>query len=224
MATVAFFNQTLFIDSIIAEGTGIAPVFSVDSYELSFGDLFVDSIHVDSIVVSNSGVGFLNITDVVSTDSNFSVTPTSASIAGASSQMFFVTFIPKSEGAKSGMIIFTSNGLRGHDTITVSGNGKIIQGVKDRKRIPTVFSLYTNYPNPFNPTTTIAFDVPKQTTVTLEVYNTLGQRVAALISRQSYSPGSYEVSFGASGLASGMYIYRMVTPEFHAIKKMLLMK
>jgi hypothetical protein len=99
--------------------------------------------------------------------------------------------------------------------------------------IPTKYSLYNNYPNPFNPTTTIRFDIPEVTNVELAVYNILGQKVKSLISNETRNPGRYEVSFSAKGgsasggnasLASGVYIYRLTTQNFSQSKKMLLIK
>jgi len=85
------------------------------------------------------------------------------------------------------------------------------------------FALHQNYPNPFNPTTTIRFDLVRAADVTLTVYNTLGQKVATLVN-DHLNPGSYEVNWNAIGRASGVYIYKLQTPEFTQVKKMVLMK
>ncbi len=77
--------------------------------------------------------------------------------------------------------------------------------------IPTEYSLYNNYPNPFNPTTIIRFDIPESTNVELIVYNILGRRVKSLVNNELRNPGSYEVSFDAGSLASGVYIYKLTT-------------
>ena len=80
---------------------------------------------------------------------------------------------------------------------------------------PTEFSLRSNYPNPFNPSTVIAYDIPEQAHVTLEVYNLLGQVVIRLVDGVK-PPGAYTVTWNAhnkSGhqVASGIYLYRIVT-------------
>ena len=88
---------------------------------------------------------------------------------------------------------------------------------------PKTFKLSQNYPNPFNPTTRIVVDLPIKTNMRLEVFNTLGQLVKVLASGE-YDAGSFEFDFNASGLASGLYFYRIQTPEFVNTKKMLLLR
>ncbi len=88
---------------------------------------------------------------------------------------------------------------------------------------PGAFKLYENYPNPFNPTTNIQFSLPNASHVQITVYNTLGQQVATLMNRQ-ISAGTHSVTFEASGLPSGVYIYRLKTGDFSQSRKMLLLK
>lgn len=71
------------------------------------------------------------------------------------------------------------------------------------------FSLNQNYPEPFNPTTIIGFDLPTSSTVTLIVYNMLGQQVAVLLNQEQLASGNRQVQFSASNLPSGTYIYRI---------------
>ncbi len=90
-------------------------------------------------------------------------------------------------------------------------------------KIPNSFILEYNYPNPFNPSTTIRYDLPKQAHVTLKVYNVLGQEVATLVNEVKQS-GSYEVNFDGSKLSSGTYFYRLETGTSTIAKKMILLK
>jgi hypothetical protein len=94
----------------------------------------------------------------------------------------------------------------------------------DGKEIPAEFSLSQNYPNPFNPTTRIGFGVSGLgARVKLAVYDLLGREVAVLMDERS-EPGRFEVQFDASGLASGVYYYRLCAGSFVATKKMLLVR
>ncbi|MEE8577915.1 MAG: T9SS type A sorting domain-containing protein, partial [candidate division Zixibacteria bacterium] len=80
-----------------------------------------------------------------------------------------------------------------------------------------------NYPNPFNPTTTIHFDLPTSSQVTLTIYNVLGREVARLV--DSYYPaGEHQVEWNATDASSGVYFYRIQTENFAQSKKMVLLK
>lgn len=86
------------------------------------------------------------------------------------------------------------------------------------------YELLANYPNPFNPTTTIEFRTPAAGRVTLEVFNVLGQKVATLMNNEMVAAGKHSRSFDAKNLSSGMYIYRMTANGFVSQRKMMLVK
>ncbi len=94
---------------------------------------------------------------------------------------------------------------------------------KSDNQIPMRFSLEQNYPNPFNPSTIIKYSVPKSQLVVLKIYNILGQEVASLVNTEQQA-GNYEVTFDASKLASGVYIYNLTSGNFSSTKKMMLLK
>lgn len=96
-------------------------------------------------------------------------------------------------------------------------------GVEDGEIIPTEFSLAQNFPNPFNPTTNIKFGLPKESNVTLRIFNILGEEVATLVNKVMPA-GFHTVNFDASRLTSGLYIYRIEADNFVQVKKMMLMK
>ncbi|MCL6098536.1 MAG: M36 family metallopeptidase [Bacteroidetes bacterium] len=89
--------------------------------------------------------------------------------------------------------------------------------------LPKETTLYDNYPNPFNPSTTINYQLPENGFVTIKVYDVLGKEVATLVNKNK-SAGYYNVSFDASKLTSGVYIYTINVNGFAQSKKMLLMK
>ena len=85
------------------------------------------------------------------------------------------------------------------------------------------YSLAQNYPNPFNPQTTIEFTVKEAGRVTLTVYNAIGQKVQVLLDKE-LKPGKGKIVWNASSMASGLYYYKLSTPNFTSVKKMLLIK
>jgi hypothetical protein len=88
---------------------------------------------------------------------------------------------------------------------------------------PSHFALFQNYPNPFNPSTEIRFGIPNAGQVDLIVFNTLGQRVAGLLSQQ-LAAGTYSVKFDASHLSSGVYFYTMRAGSYFETRKMVLVR
>lgn len=96
--------------------------------------------------------------------------------------------------------------------------------VEDEERIlPTEYALMQNYPNPFNPTTSINYSIPKASSVSLKVYDIIGNEVATLVN-EFKNPGNYLVQFDASKLSSGVYFYRIQADYFTSTKKLLLLK
>ena len=90
-------------------------------------------------------------------------------------------------------------------------------------RVPTEFALEQNYPNPFNPTTVIDYQVPVSIDVRLAVYDLLGREAAVLVNEKK-APGFYRVDFDAAGLASGMYVYRLMAGGTVQIRKMIILR
>jgi hypothetical protein len=89
--------------------------------------------------------------------------------------------------------------------------------------VATSYKLDQNYPNPFNPTTMITYSIPKESQVSLIIYDVMGREVTELINERQ-SAGSYEVEFNASSIASGTYFYKLTAGEFVSVKKMTLLK
>ncbi len=101
--------------------------------------------------------------------------------------------------------------------------GSTLTGVETAEGVPGEFRLQQNYPNPFNPTTTISFTLPHTATVTLKVFNALGQEVGTLVNG-TVTAGSHVVTFDATGLATGMYFYRLTSGDQTQMKRMVLVK
>ncbi len=89
--------------------------------------------------------------------------------------------------------------------------------------IPESFNLYHNFPNPFNPATSIKFDIPNSGNVSLKVYDQLGNEINSLVDGFK-NAGTYSISFNASELPSGVYFYKLTSGNYSVGKKMLLLK
>jgi hypothetical protein len=112
------------------------------------------------------------------------------------------------------------NNVKGQRNVDMSSWLTSNEGVQNK---PTQFELLQNYPNPFNPSTQIQYALPEATQVTLEVFTSIGQKVMELVNGQK-SAGYHTATFDASGLSSGVYLYKLTTPSFTETKKMLLIK
>jgi len=106
----------------------------------------------------------------------------------------------------------------------VGPNEFIEKSIEEIKaNVPEEFRLYHNYPNPFNPITTIKFSIPYNSNVSLKIYDLLGREVESLLSEYK-NAGTYEITFNALNLASGIYFYRITTDKNSDTKKLILLK
>ncbi len=113
-------------------------------------------------------------------------------------------------------------------TYVESGLVEVLTDIENIEEIPTEYQLNQNYPNPFNPTTIIRFGLPENATVSLAIYNILGQQVSNLLSNKSMNAGYYNYKFDALSLPSGIYVYKLNAKNnkssYNFTKKMLLIK
>ena len=113
--------------------------------------------------------------------------------------------------------------LDGNKTLDFTIGSVDVIGVNEPEEIPTTYSLSQNYPNPFNPSTIIKYQLADASQVSLKVYDVMGREVATLVNSYQ-NKGSYDVTFNATGLSSGIYFYRLNAGGQQFINKMLLMK
>jgi hypothetical protein len=165
---------------------------------VDFGVVFVSTVFTETVTVSNSSSIALFISSVTVDSGEFTVSPATATVPALGSVDFYVSFAPTSAGDQSGNVVFVHDGTTSPDLLPLIGTGTPTTGVEDENPLPKKFALQGNYPNPFNPTTRIVFDIPKATVVSL--------------------------TFNGTNLASGIYFYRLRTPEFNSVKKMVLLK
>ena len=129
---------------------------------------------------------------------------------------------------KDGAFITLMTSANSPDFGTVQAGGTILLAaslvdVNEVSPLPIEFSLEQNYPNPFNPATSIRFGLPSTRYARLEVFNTLGESVAILVDGET-TAGTHSVRFDASKLVSGIYFYRLTTPDGVISRKLTLLK
>ena len=134
---------------------------------------------------------------------------------GTTTEKTFYSYSEKNE--KPGTYLYRLKQIDFDGTFSYSNEIEVeVTGPKD-------FALYQNYPNPFNPSTTIKFALPVKTNLSLNVYNTLGEKVAEIFNGE-LEEGYHEMMFNASGLSSGIYFYKIESEYYSATKKLMLLK
>jgi hypothetical protein len=137
-----------------------------------------------------------------------------------------LTIAYREDGTQLDKIYITNSGSTpsgAGSAATNCGAGKEFSDVSLDEALPAEYSLFANYPNPFNPTTVISFQLPVDSEVSLAIYNINGELVKQLASGK-FASGRHEVTFDATGLASGVYFYRLRAGSFAQTKRMLLVK
>jgi subtilisin family serine protease len=163
-----------------------------------------------------------------------SVSPASGVIAAGNSVGVTVTFDSHDVDAgeyRTGLLITSNDPVTGAMTVPVTlsvGGSALTTGVAGGRDIPERFALHDNYPNPFNPVTTIRYDLPHPSNVRLDVFNVRGERVATLVDGRR-PEGRHAVEWNgraSSGqsVAAGVYFYRLRAGEFMETRKMVLVK
>jgi hypothetical protein len=142
--------------------------------------------------------------------------------AGTGTYVFTLT-APSSPGTVTLYATGVSGGFAGSWAHATNGTITVASVASVEENTPTAFALEQNFPNPFNPATTIAYSLPSSGHVTLTVYDLNGRVVASLINA-TQSAGSYRVPYTAEGLASGVYIARLTAGARSAIRKLALLK
>lgn len=110
------------------------------------------------------------------------------------------------------------------EVLNVGKGNTTMTGVNQvNSEVPSSYKLSQNFPNPFNPVTNINFSIPKNSFVTLKVYDMLGREISSLVSEQMQA-GTYKVDWNAVNASSGIYFYTITAGDFKETKKMMLVK
>ncbi|HWP83115.1 MAG TPA: choice-of-anchor D domain-containing protein [Bacteroidota bacterium] len=220
---------------ILATGVGKAPLFSVSTREVSFGNVQTRTTVAGRIDIRNSGNDSLTIQRVFSPQPWISVGGGNVVVPPGDTASFSVVVrAGEIAGVRSGWVVFEHNAQSSPDSVGVEAI--VTEPIEeDVHLVPGEFFLSNNYPNPFNPVTTIEYGIVEEALVTLRVYTMLGVEVRTLVNGFQ-SPGFYSVTWDAKNdrgqeVATGMYFYRLeahVQKEgekpFVQVRKMLFVK
>jgi|GEM_PF-3710775 len=219
-------NSELRLPFIMPVSGGAVIATSTDS--VAFDSVRIGESETQLLTIQNNGSELLIVSDVLMLSSAFSVDSTEFSIAPGNSRDLPITFSPTDVVEYNGEMLIASNDpLMDTLRIALSGIGEVPVGIEG-SNLPTEFALGENYPNPFNPSTQIDYQVPEPAVIRLAVFNILGQRVRVLFDGDQ-QPGFHTVRWDGRNdygdpVGTGVYIYRLETRDFVQTRKMVLMK
>lgn len=212
---------------------GIAQISAVPRDTLNFGSVQVGRTDTALVRVSNLGTDTLRTTNSVTPPGRFGTLTPTVKLAPNDSTTIRVVFTPLDSTLSytATLRIITNDPDPADDTVFVvlTGRGRGTTSVQlaTLDGIPDRYVLEHNYPNPFNPSTTIRFGIPTNIghaeVARLRVFDVLGREVATLVD-EKLAPGLYSVQFDAGGLSSGVYFYRLSVGRFLETRKMVLSK
>jgi len=116
-----------------------------------------------------------------------------------------------------------SYGVGGADIWLIKLSADLSPVLNSTAKLPISYSLSQNYPNPFNPTTTIQYNLSQSSTITIKIYDILGQEIETLVNTNQFA-GEYEVNWNAQSYPSGIYFYQLKTDRFSQTKKLILLR
>jgi len=220
-------------DTLVVLLTGVGfildPKISVDPIYLAFDTTAAGSSNLKLLTIYNTGNATLTISNISSTESVFSTNLTSYDIQPGDSQMVQVAFTPTEPIIYSSNFFVISNDSE-MDTliVPVSGVGIMLARIELDAQLPHILVLYPNYPNPFNPVTTLRYDLPEQTHVNITIYDMLGRQVKTLINH-TQDAGYRSVIWNATNdygkpVSAGIYLYQIQAGDYISTKKMVLLK
>jgi len=220
-------------DTLVVLLTGVGfildPKISVDPIYLAFDTTAAGSSNLKLLTIYNTGNATLTISNISSTERVFSTNLTSYDIQPGDSQMVQVAFTPTEPIIYSSNFFVISNDSE-MDTliVPVSGVGIMLARIELDAQLPHILVLYPNYPNPFNPVTTLRYDLPEQTHVNITIYDMLGRQVKTLINH-TQDAGYRSVIWNATNdygkpVSAGIYLYQIQAGDYISTKKMVLLK
>ncbi len=212
-----------FVDDIQINGMPL-DFLAVNPTSLCFDNVPIGQSLTQTLTIFNSSSNLLRVNQInlTGTDAaSFQTNTTSFQLAPRASLQRTVVFSPQRIGSFEARLEIT--GDAGAQIVPLFGNCVVTTGVANRSESVGSFMLYPNFPNPFNPSTTIAFDLPRASEVTLKIFDLVGHEVATL-AQQKMQAGRYSFKWDANGLPGGVYFYRLQTEAFTQTRKLLLLR
>ncbi|GAB4343212.1 MAG: hypothetical protein Kow0037_31170 [Calditrichia bacterium] len=219
-------NDDWFVDDVYLGPAGAFLAFNRDT--LSFDTTQVGSVSQAQIAIQNMGTDTLLLNQWVTADSQFTVSALPPVIPPAGIDTLTLQFVPINAGWQSSQIGLVGNGIVDTTWLWVGGLAEPGVNIYGADNLPFTYRVSANYPNPFNPTTTIKFQIPETQHVRLTVYNMLGQKVKTLVNSRMEA-GYHRVEWDGQNevgqsVASGIYFYRFQSGPLNTIHKMILLK
>ncbi|HPI26510.1 MAG TPA: T9SS type A sorting domain-containing protein, partial [Candidatus Cloacimonadota bacterium] len=229
-------SDCVWIDDVVFPAESLnsgSPVLEIDQTNLDFGNANIGEELVLPLIISNTGnagmIGTLQIPAPYSLDSSISETVSfmNYTIPAGETLELSIAFRPQAEGVFAGFLIVTSDDPDALQTnIPLMGSATPVSNNDNVN--PVVTRLGSNYPNPFNPNTTLSYSLKERGEVKIDIYNVLGQKVRTLVNGVM-NAGTHSVSWNGMDdnrrpVASGVYFYKMQSGTYTNTRKMILMK
>ena len=215
---------------VALQGQGFIPIpiIQVSADSLDFGVVIIGSDSLNTLNVTNIGTLTLSVTNIYTNTDEYSVNLIEFNLEPEENQVLEITFAPGYEGVILDTLFIESNDpVKPVYPVSLQGEGAPLVNSGD-DNIPLITTLGKNYPNPFNPETTINFALHEPAFTRIEIFNIKGQKIKTLIN-EHLEARHYQIIWNGtddseSSVASGIYLYRMSADKFTETRKMLLVK
>jgi hypothetical protein len=197
----------------------------VNTDTLNFGTISVGDSALQDLWLINRKDSAIVINEFYLLDSIFAVQDSlPITVSQKDSVQITVLFKPYTDGIFTDKlnIRYTANNFLIGKQVKLSGRTTLVS-VEDEEKVIADYYLFQNFPNPFNPSTNIAFSIPKEERVNIKLYTPLGEEVEEVINKE-FTSGKHTINYDASKLTSGIYYYRITAGSFTQTKKLLLIK
>jgi len=198
----------------------------IDTDSIDFGDVEIGDTATYVFIIYNMGNIQLEVYDI-NTETPFYVDYSENYVNAGELIEIQIRFSPEETGEYSNNLTIYSND-NDEEEVTVQLTGTAVGLSVDWHQIPEKFALHQNHPNPFNPVTTLRYDLPEGANVNITIYNMMGRKVSTLVSSQE-TAGFKSVQWNAtndkgSPVSAGLYLYTIQAGEFRQTRKMVLLK